>query len=131
VSEGEESPAASLLKVLERKPIARVGDQTLVQADIAEKALRQVRDTVRRLLAERMPPEQAEKTAEALASGQWTHDYAITVEEARNLGLTVNTELPDEVYRLMGLYPQSAQRRPSVEYIPTPRQRSDSPDTGA
>jgi hypothetical protein len=28
--------------------------------------------------------------------------------------------MPNEVYELMGLYPQTAQRRPSVEYVPLP-----------
>jgi hypothetical protein len=32
--------------------------------------------------------------------------------------------MPPEVYELMQLYPQTSQRRPSVEYIPLPyRQR--------
>jgi hypothetical protein len=36
------------------------------------------------------------------------------------LGLPITTEMPEEVYRLMSLYPQASQRRPSVEYIPIP-----------
>jgi hypothetical protein len=32
----------------------------------------------------------------------------------------VSTEMPGEVYDLMELYPQTAQRRPSVEYVPIP-----------
>jgi hypothetical protein len=28
--------------------------------------------------------------------------------------------MPQEVYQLMNLYPQSGQRRPSVDYIPIP-----------
>ena len=44
-------------------------------------------------------------------------------QAAGELGLPVSTEMPKEVYKLMGLYPQTAQRRPSVEYIPVPRSR--------
>jgi len=44
----------------------------------------------------------------------------ITVEEARSLGIPVKTEIPAEVYQLMGLYPQPAAIRPSVEYVPAP-----------
>jgi ClpP class serine protease len=113
-------PAASVLKVLERKNINEVDDQTVILADIAEKALRQVRSTVRELLEDKMQPEQAEAVAEALSSGRWTHDYPITVEEARALGLRVSTEMPQEVHRLMALYPQAGPRRPSVEYVPIP-----------
>jgi len=32
----------------------------------------------------------------------------------------VRTGLPEEIYALMRLYLQPAQRRPSVEYIPVP-----------
>ncbi|MDR7404771.1 MAG: ATP-dependent Clp protease proteolytic subunit, partial [Armatimonadota bacterium] len=39
-------PAASVLKVLARKDPNEIDDQTFILADVAEKALRQVRDTV-------------------------------------------------------------------------------------
>ena len=55
-----QQPAASILKVLERKPIQEVDDATIILADIAEKALQQVRTTVTRLLKEGMDPEKAE-----------------------------------------------------------------------
>lgn len=116
-------PAASILKVLERKPIAEVDDDTLIMADIAEKAIRQVKATVFELLQDKMDAERAEKLATTLSSGVWTHDYPITVREARELGLPVNTDMPAEIYKIMALYPQTAQRRPSVEYIPLPRSR--------
>ncbi len=116
-------PAASILKVLERKPIHEVEDETVIMADIAEKALRQVKATLIELLTDKMALEQAERLATTLSSGVWTHDYPITVQEARELGLPVNTDMPEEIYRIMALYPQTAQRRPSVEYIPSPRTR--------
>jgi ClpP class serine protease len=115
-------PAASLIKVIEQKPIAEIDDQTLIEADQARKALCQVETFVTGLLAEQMG-DQAQPLAHKLASGTWTHDYPITVSEARELGLKVSTEMPDQVYDLMHLYPQSAQRRPSVEYIPLPYRR--------
>jgi len=118
-----QQPAASILKVLERKPISEIDDETLIMADIAEKAIRQVKATVIELLADRMGAEQAEHIATMLATGVWTHDYPISVREARELGLTVSTDMPPLIYQLMGLYPQTAQRRPSVEYIPLPRSR--------
>lgn len=115
-----QAPAASIVRVLELKPIAEIDDQTIIQADIAAKALRQVERTVRGLLEGRMSDEAAAALARALTSGQWTHDYPISVAEARELGLPVSTEMPPEVTELMALYPQTAQRRPSVEYIPLP-----------
>ncbi len=115
-------PAVSILSVLEKKDINEIDDQTLIQADIARKAIAQVQSTVQCILSarEKMPEDQADALAKKLSSGQWTHDYPITVDEARELGLPVSTEMPMQVYNLMNLYPQAPQRRPSVEYIPTP-----------
>jgi ClpP class serine protease len=115
-----ESPAASILKVVERKPVAEVDDRTLILADVAEKAIRQMDHLIRELLKERVGEEQAARLARILSSGTWTHDYPIDVDQARALGLPVSTDMPVEVYELMGLYAQTAQRRPSVEYIPLP-----------
>jgi len=113
-------PAASILQVLEQKPPSEIDDQTLILADVARKALRQVEHTVCQLLSRHMPPEKAHAIARVLSSGVWTHDYPISVSEARELGLPVSTDMPREVYTLMELYPQTSQRRPSVEYIPLP-----------
>jgi len=122
-------PAASLLKVLQSKPIQEVDDQTIILADMAEKALRQVKATVVRLLEDRMDAEKAERVAHLLSSGTWTHDYPISVDQARELGLPVRTDMPHEVYQLMNLYPQAAQRRPSVEYVPLPYHPQERRDT--
>lgn len=114
-----EFPAVSLLRAVQQ-PNPNRDDRILILADVAEKALRQVRETVLGLVRDRMPADQAEALADRLTQGYWTHDYPISAEQARSLGLNVSSELPPEVYDLMGFYPQSAQRRPSVEYIPAP-----------
>lgn len=113
-------PAASVLRVLDQKNINEIDDQTLILADVARKAIAQVDSTVKRIASDRMGPEKAADLAQILTSGRWTHDYPISVEEALQLGLPITTEMPEEVYRLMSLYPQASQRRPSVEYIPIP-----------
>jgi ClpP class serine protease len=113
-------PAASILKVIERKPIGEIDDNTLILADVAEKALRQVETTVRGLLRDHFSDEQATALARTMSCGTWTHDYPITVSEARELGLPISTDMPVEVFDLMQLYPQTSQRRPSVEYVPLP-----------
>ncbi|MBN1537212.1 MAG: ATP-dependent Clp protease proteolytic subunit [Anaerolineales bacterium] len=121
-------PAVSILSVLEQKSIDKVDDETLIQADMARKALRQVKDTVKRIVAERMSPDAAENLADIMTSGRWTHDYPISVEEARQLGLPINTDIPTEVYQLMNLFPQAGGGRPSVEYIPVPyREKKSGP----
>ncbi|RMF86455.1 MAG: hypothetical protein D6736_15100 [Nitrospinota bacterium] len=58
--------------------------------------------------------------AALLATGQFTHDFPITVERLRALGLPVSTDMPEAIYRLMELYPQPGIRRPSVIYVPLP-----------
>lgn len=115
-----QSPAASILRVLEQKDLDKIDDQTLILADVSRKAMDQVKSTVRRILGDRMPKEQSKDLAEILTTGRWTHDYPISVDEAQQLGLPISTDMPAEVYKLMSLYPQARQRRPSVEYIPMP-----------
>ncbi len=110
-------PAASILKVAKEKG-EKTSDEILLQADVAEKAIRQVEEIVFRLLSPRYPEDQARKLAKTLATGLWTHDYPITFEEAKALGLHVKAEIPPEVYKLMELYPQAHPMRPTVEYIP-------------
>ena len=113
-------PAASILKVLEKKPLSEVDDQTLILADVAEKALKQVKATAKNLLLKHMPEEKAEEVAHLLSQGTWTHDYPIDVDQARSLGLNISTEMPLEVYELMDLYPQAQGGKPSVQYVPVP-----------
>lgn len=112
-------PAASILAALNEKNPNR-DDSTLILGDIAGKAIKQTNDKVFTLLKTKMDEDQARKVATSLTTGQWTHDYPISPEKAIEMGLNVSTDLPREVYELMDLYPQAAQRRPSVEYIPTP-----------
>ncbi len=114
-------PAASLARVLREKPMENIEDQTLIMADVAEKALRQMKQNLKDLLAGKFPPEKVEELAEILSQGRWTHDYPITFDEAKKLGLPVNTNMPEEIYELMSLFPQPLRREPSVEFAPAPR----------
>jgi len=117
--------AASVIKVVEQKPIDKIDDQTLIMADLSRKAIAQVQRFVYTLLKDDVPqqkiaPENIEKIVEFLTTGQVTHDYPITVEEATDLGLPVTVGLPPTIYNLMELYPQPQGGRPSVQYIPMP-----------
>lgn len=111
-------PAASILAALEQ-PNPNREDETLILGDIARKAIVQVRETVVDLVRDRMPAE-ANTLATTLSEGRWTHDYPIRREQAGELGLPVGNAVPEGVYELMDRYPRRAQRRPSVEFIPTP-----------
>ncbi len=119
-------PAASLLKVISKKPIAEVDDETLILADVGEKAIKQLREAVKDLLARSQSPQKGDELAGLLSTGTWTHDYPITFEEAQRLGLNVSSDMPPVVLQLMSLFPQPVRRQPSVEFLPGPR-RSESP----
>ena len=94
-------PAASIVKARDSKPVESV-----------------------RAIDARMERSAAEVLAAKLTGGHWTHDYALTAQEARALGLPVKVGMPPEVMQLMSLYPQPIQRS-GVEYLPIemPRQR--------
>jgi ClpP class serine protease len=111
--------AASVLKAL-AQPNPNRDDTTLILGDLAEKALKQVHATVRKLLLEHHSESDSERIATALSSGQWTHDYPLDVEKLKDLGINASTDLPRSIHDLMDLYPQTSQRRPGVEFIPIP-----------
>jgi ClpP class serine protease len=110
-------PAASIVRARDSKPVENVFDLTLVLADVSEKALAQVKRGAVELLTPRLEKGAAEALAAKLAGGHWTHDYALTATEARELGLPVTVDMPLEVIELMKLYPQPVQRS-GVEFLP-------------
>jgi len=118
-----EYPAASVLKIVKEKPVERIDDRTLILADTAEKAIHQVQSAVKEILAGRYPEDKSEELAKVLTEGRWTHDYPLTYEEAKKLGLHVSADMPKEVLQLMQLYPQPVRHARTVEYLPFPRHR--------
>ena len=86
--------------------------------------------SAQRSLQRRLPAEQAEALAEKLSTGTWTHDYPICARAtAKELGLPVSTDMPDDVLELMTLYPQPVRTQSGggVEYLPVPRQKDGAP----
>lgn len=110
-------PAASIVKARDSKPPESSFDLTLVLADVAEKALAQVKRGAVELLTPRLDQASAEALADKLAGGHWTHDYALTATEAQDLGLPVKVGMPKTVLELMKLYPQPIMPS-SVEFLP-------------
>jgi ClpP class serine protease len=120
-------PAASLVRLVGKKPVERIDDRTLIMADVAEKAVRHMKQVVRELVVERLKEDKADSISEELAGGHYTHDDPITVQEARALDLPVEVGLPPQVYELMELFPQAGRRRPSVQYVPLPTPAAEPP----
>jgi ClpP class serine protease len=121
-----QSPAASLIKVVEQKPIERISDETLVLADVGRKAIEQVKQAATGLLKGRIADDKATELAAKLSTGTWTHDYPIFFPTAKELGLPVSADMPKEVLELMQLYPQPVRAQSGgggVEYLPVPRQK--------
>ena len=123
-------PAVSILNVLDQKDINKIDDDTLILADISRKAIEQVKATIQRIASNHYNHEQAERLAIGLASGKWTHDYPITVDEASELGLKISTEKPNEIYQIMNHNTPATTRPPPGEYIPMPYpKRPNLPDS--
>jgi len=114
-------PAASVLAAVARKNVNEIDDQTLILADLAEKAIAQVRGATKALLADHLPEVDAERIAATLSTGTWTHDHPLTAEVARLLGLPITKGMDTEIYALMRFYPQPVRQQAAVEYLPQRR----------
>src|SRR5467141_3730451 len=68
-------PAASILRAVAKKLVAEIDDNTLILADQAEKALWQVRESVRELLATKLADGKAEGLARLLFFVYWYGDH--------------------------------------------------------
>lgn len=116
-----EFPAASIIRAVELKTPEKAEDQTLILADISAKAINQLASFVAQILEKRLPEKEAQELAALITTGQVTHDFPITVELARSVGLPISTQMPETIYKLMDLYPQRGTGRPSVNYVPIPK----------
>jgi ClpP class serine protease len=96
-------PLSSLEKVAKKKG-KQAQDDTLVMASLASQATKQLQDLVVELMSKKVGKPKAKKIAQFLTKGGKTHDYPITAEEAKKLGLNITTKIRPEVYRLMETY---------------------------
>jgi len=118
-------PAPCIVNVLKQKPISAISDETIILADIAEKAIKQLENSIIDILPDQIPDADKKRIANTLTQGHWTHDFPITVDVAKALGLDVTTDIPKEIYQLMNLYPQPVRQTPTVEYLPGYRGQSE------
>jgi len=116
-------PAASIINAINTKYTDELDDETLILGDISRKAIFQVKEFVYEILKDKMGEEKAKYLSETLSTGKWTHDYPLTIRKLRELGIEVNTDLPEIVYALFDLYRQPVNQRPSVQYVPVPYKR--------
>jgi len=80
-------PAASILQVIDTKYIDELEDETLILGDVARKAINQVGEFVYDLLKDKMVEEKAKEITELISTGKWTHDYPLTVNKLKEIGI--------------------------------------------
>lgn len=125
---GQLYPATSVMEVPKHKPLEKMKDETLIYLDLAAKAIKQVEDLITEILSrKKIAPDNARKIAKTLSGGEWTHDYPLTIDKLKEIGIDVTPKIPKKFYQLMELYPQAPQARPTVEYIPVPYPKKERP----
>lgn len=107
-------PSGSLIRILGRKQIETIQDQTLILSDIAKMAVDNMKGFVRWLLREKMPEAHADEVAEFLTGGYLTHDTPITMVVARQLGLNAVEGVPAKVYDLFSTCEFGVCKRPCL-----------------
>jgi ClpP class serine protease len=107
-------PAPSWIYAAETKK-EKADDATLVMSDISRKALKLTRKVAKELLEGKIQPEDGlDKVVEKLVSGEMIHSTPLSASEAKEIGLPVSTDFPDDVHEFMRFF-KPAKR--NVEYV--------------
>jgi ClpP class serine protease len=93
--------AGALIQLAKAKPIEALADETLLLADLADKALKEVRGYIDWFLEEKeMSAKQKELVAEFLVGGYIAHDRPLSFATVQGLQLPVKKDVPEEVFDL-------------------------------
>jgi ClpP class serine protease len=111
-------PAPSWIYAAETKK-ENAADTTIVMSDISRKALKLTRDVATELLEGKIQAGPAgenrlDEVVEKLVSGEFIHSTPLSASQAKDMGLPVSTDFPEEVHEFMKLF------RPvkkSVQYV--------------
>ena len=111
-------PAPSWIYAAETKK-ENADDTTLVMSDISRKALKLTRHIAKELLEGKIEPgpngeDRLDEVVEKLVSGEMIHSTPLSANEAKEIGLSVSTDFPDDVHEFMKLF-KPVKR--NVEYI--------------
>jgi ClpP class serine protease len=109
-------PAVSILKASRAKPVEFVNDDTLIFADISEKALAESKAHACELMQGTYSHDGSCFITDQLSSGKWTHGNPITVGAAKELGLKVSTAMPPEMIELVRTHRVPRRGGPSVAF---------------
>ncbi len=111
-------PAPSWIYAAETKK-EDADDSTLVMSDISRKALKLTWNVAKELLEGKIQPgpggeDRLEEVIEKLVSGEMIHSTPLSAREAKELGLSVNTDFPEDVHDFMRLF---RPMKRTVEYV--------------
>ncbi|WP_245860437.1 SDH family Clp fold serine proteinase [Methanosarcina spelaei] len=110
-------PAPSWIYAAETKK-EKADDTTLVISDISRKALKLTRNVAKELLEGKIQPgptgeSRLDEVIEKLVSGEMIHSTPLSAGEAKEIGLAVSTDFPEDVHEFMKLFKPV---KKSVEY---------------
>ncbi|MHC1754162.1 MAG: hypothetical protein AB9861_01800 [Methanosarcina sp.] len=111
-------PAPSWIYAAEMKK-ENAEDVTLVMSDISRKALKLTRNVAMELLEGKIIPvsgreNSLDEIVEKLVSGEMIHSTPLSAAEAKEIGLSVSTDFPEDVHEFMKLF-RPVKR--NVEYV--------------
>lgn len=101
-------PAPSWVYAAETKK-EKADDTTLVMSDISRKALKLTRNVAKELLEGKIQPGPAgesrlDEVVEKLVSGEMIHSTPLSASDAKEIGLPVSTDFPEDVHEFMKLF---------------------------
>jgi len=101
-------PAPSWIYAAETKK-ENAADTTIVMSDISRKALKLTRDVATELLEGKIQAGPAgenrlDNVVEKLVSGELIHSTPLSASQAKELGLPVSTDFPEDVHEFMKLF---------------------------
>ncbi|MHC1631294.1 MAG: SDH family Clp fold serine proteinase [Methanotrichaceae archaeon] len=89
-------------------------DVSFIMRHISEKALRLMQDLVQELLGDKMDKEDVQEISDKLLGGEYIHSQPISATNAKDLGLPVTIDLPQEVHEYMTTFRSV---KTNVEYL--------------
>ena len=93
-------PSRSLITLPARKPIAAISDEMVVLSEMAQRSVDQVKEFVKWLLEDKLPPKDRDAVAIFLTGGYISHDTPIVLDVVREYGLPAKEGIPAAVYEL-------------------------------
>jgi ClpP class serine protease len=109
--------AGALLNLLKKKPIEAVSDEMILLAELAEKALKEVKAYITWFLEKKdMTKKQRETAAEFLVGGYVAHDHPLTFATLQELKLPVERGVPELAFELFTTCEFGVCKRPCVAH---------------